>query len=147
MLTEREIFDQMKNQLRSAIADCKLIAQEPRSGVHFVRLRKSLKLIEGCCRQAAHWREDSRWLGPGLHMEHAHQIAREWLDRPSVKAKKMFTLLGAALTRMLKDLEALETRATGKVGRILVPRISASPLSALPVRRMPGGLIVPATMR
>lgn len=147
MLTEREIFDQMKNQLRSAIADCKLIAETPVSGVHFIRLRKSLKLIEGCCRQAAHWREDSRWLGPAMHMERAHQIAREWLNRPSVKAKKLFTSLGAALSQILKDLERLETRPSGRIGSIIDPRIGGSPLNKLPFRRMPSGLILPAGVR
>lgn len=138
----------MKNQLRSAAADCDLIAKFPQSGEAFKRMRKSLKLVEGCCRQAAHWREDARWLSPALHMEHAHQIAREWLHRPTVQSKKLFTGLAAALRQILADLLKLETMPSGRVGSIIVPgygnrlvNLAGHPL------RMPAGLVSPAVLQ
>ncbi len=142
-LTEKEIFDQMKSQLRSAIADCELIAKYPRSGAPFISLRKSLKLVEGCCRQAAHWREDARWLGVGLQFEKAHQIARSWLHCPSIKTKKMFTLLAAALRSNLVQLQRLETAATGHVGAILTPWTPSKTLDLGNTHRLPSGLIMP----
>lgn len=119
MLTEREIFDQLRNQLQVAGEACDHIAQRPESGVHFSRLRRALKLAEGCCRQAAYWRSDARWLGPGIKLEQAHQKARRWLHKPSVESKKLFVLLGAAVRKMALDLAILETAATGRTGTIL----------------------------
>ena len=118
-LTENEIFSCLKTNLRSAATDCDIIAKQPVSGVHFDRMRKSLKLVEGACRQAAMWREDARWLQPGLYAEEAHQRARLWLHRPSVSSKKLFTKLGEALRKMLADIEKMEKAATGRSGLIL----------------------------
>lgn len=119
MLTEREIFDRLKGCVRAAISDCEKVATRPESGAAYISLRANLKLAEGCCRQAAHWREDTRWLEPGRKMEQAHQIARAWLHRPTVQSKKLFTGLAAALRKILGDLERVETMATGRVGAIL----------------------------
>lgn len=119
VLTEREIFDQLRNQLKVAAEACDHIAGRPESGIHFMRLRSALKLAEGCCRQAAYWRSDTRWLQPGIKLEQAHQRARAWLHRPTIEAKKLFVMLAAAVRRMALDLAILETAATGRTGTIL----------------------------
>lgn len=146
MLTEREIFDRLKGCLSEAARDCDFIAIQPSSGFYFERLRKNLKLAEGCCRQAAHWREDARWLVPGLKLEHAHQIARGWLHFPSVKAKKMFHTLAAALRQMKADIVRLETMATGVAGTILPAGIDVARSSRLILPKapaVPAGLLMP----
>ena len=148
-LTETEIFDCLKSNLRSAAADCDLIARQPVSGPIFDRMRKSLKLVEGACRQAAYWREDARWLPLGIKMEEAHQRARTWLHRPSVSSKKLFTKLGDVLRQLLRDIERLEFMATGRVGAILPkpqpgPHRDTRPVAVmLPERRSAGGIILP----
>lgn len=150
-LTEQEIFDCLKSNLRSAASDCDLIARQPVSGLYFDRMRKSLKLVEGACRQAAYWRQDARWLPLGIKMEEAHQRARIWLHRPTVQSKKLFTKLGDVLRQLLRDVEGLEFLATGRVGAIL-PKPAAHPLRqgrpvqvALPeaARVTAGGIIIP----
>lgn len=145
VLTEVEIFACMRENLKGAADDCDMIARFPQSGIAFDRMRGRLKLVEGACRQAAHWRQDARWLQPGLKMEQAHQIARTWLHRPSVQSKKLFKGLAAALRKMLADLERLETAPTHRVGMIL-PKPQPGPLrQGRPVQVVrPSGLIVPA---
>lgn len=151
MLTENEIFSQMKERLKSAASDCDLIASQPLSGAFFKHMRESLKLVEGSCRQMAMCREDSRWLTPAMYMERAHQIARAWLHRPSVKSKKLFVGLAAALRAMYRDIEKLQNNPVGRAGAIL-------PASVDPKRRghvdmpfrgvkTPGGIIIPAGLR
>jgi hypothetical protein len=157
-LTEREIFDCLRTNLRSAAADCDLIARQPISGPIFDRMRKSLKLVEGACRQAAYWREDARWLPLGVKMEEVHQRARTWLHRPTVSSKKLFALLGDVLRKLLRDVDNLEFMATGRTGLIL-PKAQEPPLrQGRPVQVMlpgmgmredgvetktPGGIILP----
>lgn len=147
MLTEREIFDQMKTQLSSAANDCDLIAKHPESGEAFMRMRASLKLVEGCCRQAAHWREDTRWLVPGRLMEEAHQKARFWLHRPSIEAKKLFKGLASALRKMNNDIRRLEVMKTGRTGTILPVTLRDTSYQRRVHQVMtPGGIILPSAV-
>lgn len=144
MLHEAEILDVLMQNLRSAKSDCEIIARQPRSGLAFIRLRRSLKLAEGACRQAAQWREDARWLKPGLYLEQAHQIARGWLHRPTVQSKKLFTGLAAALGQMLFDLKRLEKMRSGQVGSILLPNSVPNPMARLVhAPALPMGLLAP----
>lgn len=121
MLYEAEIVDVLKQNLLSAAADCDSIAQKPLSGEAFTRMRASLRLCEGACRQMAYWRGDDRWLTPGRYMESIHQKARGWLHRPTVESKKLFTTLAASLRDTHKVLLALLNNKTGRVGTISTP--------------------------
>ncbi len=78
-LTEAEIFDCLETNFRLAAEHCEDLAKLPRKGPTYKKLCDELKLIEGACRQAAVWREDSRWLRLGLMMEEAHKRAGDWL--------------------------------------------------------------------
>lgn len=147
-LTEKEILDRMKGCVRSAIDECLVIAAQPVSGPYFDSLRKNLKLAESCCRQAAYWREDARWLPLGLAMESAHQRARFWLHRPSVQSKKLFTKLAEVLRQLERAIVILETQKTGRRGMILpaeakAPHRDTRPVAVSGHRVTPGGLIVP----
>lgn len=149
-LTEAEIFGRLKDNLRSAAADCDAIANNPQSAVAFTRMRASLKICEDMCRLAAVFRDDARWFTPGLVMEQAHQIARKWLHRPTVQSKKLFTGLAAALRKIHADLGVLETQATGRIGMI-VPKPLEGPVRSgrpiqvpqMPFRKTAGGIILP----
>lgn len=143
-LTEREIFDQMRSSLSSAAADCDEIAN---GAALFGRMRQSLKLAEGSCRQMAEMRGDARWLTPRIYLEKAHQIARAWLHRPSVQGKKLFTGLGAALRTMLADIDKLQNQRVGRTGLILPNAISGRGPVDMPFRgALPNAsrLILPA---
>jgi hypothetical protein len=148
-LTEIEIWDCLKENLAGAADDCEIIARQPSSGPEFVRMRQRLKLCEGACRQLSVWRQDTRWLPLGLKMEQAHQKAREWLHRPSVKSKKLFALLASALRKLARDTEILHKKATGRVGMIL-PKVQREIRTAGRPMQVPanfqtttGGILLP----
>jgi hypothetical protein len=153
-LTEAEIFDCLSDNLRTAIDACELLATTPFKGPVYDQLRKALKLCEGACRQASAWREDTRWLPVGLMMEEAHKRAGEWLRgvkgidgkrRPIPAGEKhpLFVKLAENLRALLKTVDDLRTKQTGRVGMIL-PEAGA-PIFAGMARRE-SGLLVPARL-
>lgn len=130
-LTETEIFDCMAENLRLAIGHARELAVSPRKGPGFIALRAELKLVEGACRQAAVWRQDSRWYPIGMMMEDVHQRAKEWLRGvvdPETGQRRMipegvkhplFSKLADNLEALLAKIDELRTRATGRMGMIL----------------------------
>ena len=116
-LTETEIFDRMGQSLRSAIHLCGALATEPAKGANYDALRKEFGLIEGCCRQAAMWREDARWLPVGLFMEKCHSTAGSWLRVKSPPA--LFNKMAENLRSALYLCDEFRTKATGVRGAIL----------------------------
>lgn len=163
-LTEAEIFDCLGTNFRLAAETCELLATVPKKGPNYRKFREHLKLLEGACRQAAFWRQDARWLQLGLMMEHAHQVAGEWLRgvkqpdgsrRPIPFGEKhpLFMHLAEILRRGHIQAENYRTARTGRVGTIL-PKPAAHyretkpvPVSGIDFTKRPSGLIVPANMR
>lgn len=137
-LTEAEIFDCLSTNFRLAAEDCDKLATRPRKGRAYSSLRDRLELIEGACRQAAYWREDSRWLQIGLFMAEAHKRAHEWLRGIKVPGSPvrvkvapghmhpLFLKLAEHLRAAQIRAEEFRTKATGKVGTIL-PAPQAAP--------------------
>lgn len=166
-LTEIEIFAQLAQSFRLAAELSIKLAIEPRKGPNYVAFRTELKLIGGCCRQAAAWREDTRWLEIDTHMAKAHRLAGGWLrgirlraGQPRVKIAAsqmhpMFLNLAAFLEHCAGWTEDMKTKATGRVGMILPkPQRAPTRTQGRPIQvllppnfnRTPGGLIVPAGM-
>jgi hypothetical protein len=167
-LTEVEIFDRMIGSLRGAISACVELATNPVKGPTYAKLRTELKFVEGCCRQASVWREDTRWLDIGLTMSEAHKRAGNWLrgfKSPyygNVKlADKHSHPLFLKLADNLRGVEVVAVRTrnnrTGRAGMILpiMPSNSSLPhRQNRPVQTLlpPGlavrssGLVVPASM-
>lgn len=147
MLHEQEIFSCMAENLAGAIEDCEAIARQRESGARFDSLRKRLKLVEGCCTQAAYWRQDARWLPLGVMMEQVHQRAREWLHYPSVQSKKLFVMLADNLRKLEREVRRLRFMATGKTGVMLPkPRPSGRLSSTVLIsgyRPSSGGVLLP----
>ena len=155
-LTEQEIFSCLSENFRLAAEDCEKLARVPRKGLIYQSLRDKLELLEGACRQAAHWRGDSRWLQIGLYMAKAHELSGEWLrgirvtpNAPRVKIAAghmhpLFVKLAENLRAAQAKAEEYRTKATGKMGTIL-PAVQAAPhRDTIPVGwRASGGLIVP----
>ena len=163
-LTEPEIFDCLKSNMRLAAEHCEDLAKLPQKGPTYRRLRDELQLIEGCCRQAAAWRGDSRFLPIALKMGEAHRLAGEWLRGvkvgkgprrrlPPGQMHPMFMALAAALRALAIAVDNLRTNKTGRVGVILPASVTASaprrvgaPVGVkLPpgMMRAPSGLILP----
>lgn len=149
-LTEPEIFSCLTENLRLAAEDCRVLAWHPRRGLVYARFCKSLKLVEGACRQAYYWRDyDSRWLYLGLKMEETHRRAGNWLREYTSKdgrkvAHPLFIKLADVLEAAYRDAERVRTMATFRVGPIL-PAIGPDPhRDTRPVQVMtPGGIILP----
>jgi hypothetical protein len=119
MLTEREIFGCLVENFRLAADNCQKLADVPAAGMAYNDLRHQLLLIEGACRQASVWREDSRWLQIGLMMAEAHHRAGDWLR--GHQSRKLFGMLADNLRAGLKKAEELRDKSTGKMGMILPP--------------------------
>ena len=126
-LTEADIFAKMSDALASAISHCRDLATNNSHGPTYNLLRHELQEIEGCCRQASAWREDTRWLPIGLMMAATHKKAGEWLRGYSIPgmigrvypSRKVFDLLAANLEALKKQADGLRHNATGRIGMIL----------------------------
>lgn len=158
-LTETEIFDQMATSLRLAAELCDSLAVIPLKGPTYNQLRQQLRLIEGCCKQATCWREDTRWLGYGRFAAECHRRAGEWLrgikmpDGTRVKIAQgtlhpCFLKLGEVLRDLIRVVDDTKNKATGRVGMILPVPLAAPHRDTRPVGfRAPnitaGGVIIP----
>jgi hypothetical protein len=156
-LTEIEIFDQMATSLKEAAACADEIASRSERGPAYDRMRHALRRVEGCCRQASTWREDTRWLPIGRMMAEAHARAGSWLRGYKVhgvrvafgegQKNQLFVLFAANLRDLLNVIETLRTKATGRVGMILPEPLVAPHRDTRPVgwrAPMAGSIIIPA---
>ena len=159
-LTETEIFDRMATSLTLAAELCDQLAKIPLKGPTYNRLRTELRLIEGCCKQAAAWREDTRWLPIGRSMAECHQRAGDWLrgikmpdgSRVKLAAGTMhpcFEMLAKNLRALKRVADDTKNKATNKLGMILPTPLAAPHRDTVPVGyRAPnvskGGIIIPS---
>lgn len=162
-LTEVEIFACLRENFALAAQHCQDLARLPRKGPSYRLLRDELKLIEGACKQASAWREDTRYLQIGLIMAEAHKRAGDWLRGIKLDPRKprvplapgqlhpMFMALSAALKALAINVEGLRLSKTGRMGMILPkPRYVSRNVSHSQVILPPGmfktpsGLIVPS---
>lgn len=123
MLTETEIFDYMQENFRLAAENARRLGSGER-GPLYVHLRNNLRRVEGCCRQAAFWRGDARWLVIGAIAARAAAEAGDW-----VRARQWlrFGKLAALLENGVKASKDLRDKATHRSGLIL-PKPMAGPI-------------------
>jgi hypothetical protein len=153
-LTEIEIAECLTDNFKSAADSCEYLARSSRKGPRYNQLRKELKLLEGACRQMAHWREDARWLQIGLYMEEAHRRAGDWLRgvkmpdgsrRPTTHGQlnPLFVKLADNLRGAHRFAEDMKTKATGRVGMIL-PKEKRPDRDTVPAgwRKSAGGVLI-----
>lgn len=157
-LTEQSIFSQLSQSFRLAAECCDDLARLPAKGPTYRRLITELKLVEGCCRQASAWREDTRWLNIGLMVAEAHKRAGGWLrgykvDGIRIKIAEgqmhpLFIKLAENLRAGFALAEQFRTKRTGRVGMIL-PDMLPGPhretrQHRVQLPRTPGGVIIPS---
>jgi hypothetical protein len=160
-LTEREIFDQLTTQLRTAVDCCVALSTSRRKGPLYDQLRKSLSLAEGCCRQASAWREDTRWLIHGQHIARCWKMAGDWLRGYKVNGErimlapseihKMFLMLADKLCDLHNAAIDIRDKRTHRLGMILPkpvpgPHRATRPTAVLlppGMRQTDSGLIIP----
>lgn len=156
-LTEKDIFSTLHEVLGEAAQCARNLASEKREGPTYVRFRECLALAEGCCRQAAMWRGDSRWLPIGVKLHELHDRAgsmlRGWKPKgsevqvqfPLHEKNQLFIMVADILEAFRKGVVVeLQTRKTGVSGVIL-------PYQPAPERRAGtismSGLILPPRLR
>lgn len=153
-LSEQEIFACLFENARKAAEHCEQLASVPLRGPVYAALREELSLVEGACRQAAAWRDDTRWLRLGLMMAEAHKRSGAWLRTYTSKdgraeAHPLFLKLAENLRHLRDRAERLKSRPTGRStmtqGPIL-PEVQEGPhRDTKPVQVItPGGIILPA---
>lgn len=158
-LTEVEIFDCLSSNFKLAAELAEDLAKLPLKGVAYDKFRKTLRLIEGACKQASTWREDTRWLRFGLMMAECHKRSGNWLrgvrleDGSKVKMADSQTCpFFMGMADALRGLHALAERTkherTGKIGMILPAPLPAPHRDTRPVgfrapRVTSGGIILP----
>lgn len=159
-LTEIEIFDCMYDSLKAAASLAEDLAKLPAQGPTYQQFREKMLLIEGTCRQACAWREDSRWLYVGQQIAEALARTGNWLRGYRVEgtmgkvfvARDLYLLLADNLRGTAKAIECLRHNATGVRGMILPETPHISRTESRPVQvlapdneaRSPGGIILTA---
>lgn len=158
-LTEAEIMDCLSENFTLAAQYCDDLARLPRKGPSYQALRQSLGLIEGAARQAAVWRQDTRWLQIGLYVAEAHKRAGGWLRgyktpdgiRITIREGQLhplFLKLAENLRAGHRKAEEFKNKATGRVGMILPKAASTHNLphretSPVGYRKSSGGILLP----
>lgn len=143
-LPESEIFDCLVTNFREAAEHCEGLAlqQNRVQGQHYVKLRDNLMKIEGAARQAAMWRDDSRWLLIGQHAAECHKKCGDWLRFKT--RGRMFEKCAENMRMMLAAAQQMKDRATGIRGAILPEMPKYDPVNRSVQVRTPGGLLLPA---
>lgn len=159
MLTEADIFECLSANFKLAAEHCEDLARLPAKGPTYKMLRQELKLIEGACRQAGHYRGDARWLKIGLMMEEAHKRAGDWLRgvkqpngtrrmlRPG-EMHPLFVKLAENLRAGHAAADKIRMSRTGRRGQILPIMQNAPHRDTRPSgwRKTRSGLLLPSEM-
>lgn len=128
MLTEAEIFDRHTQALGEARRACQELGRNMDAdylalrGRHYVALREALKNLEGSARQAAHARQDARWLRLGIVYG---QVARVIQAKFVGQKWAFFNHLQQLFVNGLRSMDDLRNRRTGRIGAILPENPSA----------------------
>jgi hypothetical protein len=158
-LTEAEIFDCLETNFRLAAEDAENLAKSPRRGAIYRQFRERLELIGGACRQAAYWREDTRWLKFDEWCGQVHKTCGDWLrgikvkggprvKLPENKLHPNFMAVANRLKAAHRIAMEFKNNKTGTLG-IILPATQPGPhRDTRPVGWMPtvSGLIVPANL-
>lgn len=145
VLTEVEIWDALRNGLRSSIDLCGKLATVPAQGPNYRKLIEQLELVEGACRQVGAFRFDMRWNLLGYEVSRFHQRLGDCVR--SRAARTIFLAQAEMLRAHLEFADRMRTAKTGRRGPILPKPKPAPHRQNRPVSvTLPSGLIVPASM-
>lgn len=143
-LTELEIIDCLRDNLRKAEQHCRDLAFLPAQGPTYTALREENGLIEGASRQLAAFRGDARWALFAVEIMSFQQRLGDCIR--SHHARKIFLRFAEMMAFFLKKSEELRTAKTGKRGSIVPkPRARGKHRETRPVYvRRDSGLYVPS---
>ena len=161
---EHEILVLLSDHLKKAAEDCEHLAWHPRRGHIYLRFRKALTEVAGCCEQLYYYRNyDARWLALGELSVFVLQRSGNWLRGDRIvapngsaavwtggsvehrkKAQPQFKCLAEKLRQFHHDMQRIRDLATGRLGPILPPVLEGPHRDTRPVQVLtPGGIILP----
>ena len=147
----------MRENLALAAEHCDRLAEERYSGGAYEMLRDELEKIEGCCKQAAQWREDMRWWPIGQLMGECHKKAGGWLRGYKIDGETVhlamgeknmnFVKLAENLRAVIRLIDQTKNSKTGKAGAIIPepvkPFMREDRKFGYRAALSPGGIILP----
>lgn len=157
-LLEQEIFSCMTENLRLAAGHARDLALKPKQGPTYWSFREEMLMVEGCCRQASAWREDSRWLNIGMVIAEALDRTGKWLRGTKSKDKlgrtfgprEWFLKMAETLDGISMVIDQTRDARTGIRGMILpntpsIARTQGRPMQVILPHPAPraSGLIMP----
>lgn len=158
-LTEREVLDRLETAIGDAVDACQTLAVHSIAGDPYNKLRQNLALIEGCCRQLAAFRLDTRWLPYGRMAAECHARAGGWLrgfkhaetgERIAVAAgqkNRLFIMLGVNLLDMRVAVLKLFNDKTNVLSKPILPIIGETRRIGRPAFDPKPKLILPPRLR
>lgn len=158
--TEHEILSLLADGLRQAAEDCGKLAWNPRRGHIYLRFRRALTEVSGCCEQIFYYRGyDARWLTLGELVAFVLARSGDWLRGPVLetpdgrrirmggsvehrkRAQPEFDWLANKLLELHHDMVHIRDMATGRLGPILPEPLPGPHRDTRPVAL--GGIALP----
>jgi hypothetical protein len=143
-LTEHEIFDRLRTDLRGAVQGCKDLAFFPALGETYLNLIHQLDRIEGACRQVGAFRFDMRWNRMGFEISRFRVRIGDALR--SNMSRVIFLHMATMMEGALYEIDKLKDAKVLRRGPIL-PKAKPEPhRQNRPVgyTARPSGLLLPA---
>ena len=153
--SERQVLEQLKDELRVAAEECDQIAVHPFRGFIYDSMRQRLRRIETLCIQVGRYRDgDCRWFPIADLMAECHKRAGGWLRASHSRDERtkdvpLFRKLAENMRALRKMIVDLETRPTGHLGGRILPAVPKAPRRQnMPIgwRRSRGGLLLPPAL-
>lgn len=145
MQSEHEVWDRLRDTLKSAITHCGQLATFPHQGPTYLEMIKELEIIEGEARYLGNnYRKDARWNAFGWEMARFRQRIGDALRHYA--SRKIFLHMQEMMKGALEEAEKMKDAKTGRRGPI-TPVVRPGPLrESRPVYVRPSGLLVPSTV-
>jgi hypothetical protein len=141
---EVQALSMLREEIAKAASLCDDIARHPIHNEQFTALIRCLETVEGCAREMAKFRDDTRWLGPIMPLAECAKRAQKWLTPNTVTGKKLFPILADNMRMMLAVFNDLATKRPPKLGFIDWEVLPHSRTHSRPVQVTKSGLILPA---
>lgn len=148
-LTSADIFALLVERFSEAESICKEMAKSPRPAANrrYLRLIEVCKEIEGCCRQAGHFRENHEWWALAEQVHFLQIRMGDWIraKHRGEMQKRLFAKAAETMARLRWSALRKRDAKHGRIGSIL-PEIGRGPDRQRAVQvpgRTPGGLILP----
>lgn len=142
-LTEIEVIDCLKDNLRKLVQHCKDLAEKPAQGPTYKQVIETVRLVEGASRQMAAFRSDARWTKFGYEMARFHDRLGDCVR--SRYSREIFRRMSTMVADAYAQAMVLYTAKTGRRGPIL-PKVLPGPhRETRPVgyTKTDGGLLMP----